>query len=77
MIAADCRQVAIALIADHNTFGMYTFDAGGYRRGAPMCRLNISNPEIIISKHAAPHRTDQYRPLTDSKIINSFSDKFM
>ena len=58
---ADGRQVAIALVGDHDALRPAAFDRRGHRRRAPVRHLDVAHIEIVVGEYRAAHRADEHR----------------
>jgi hypothetical protein len=67
---ADRRQVAIALIADHDALRTAALHGRGHRRGAPVRHLHVAHVEIVVTEDRATHRTDEHRALRHAQFVD-------
>ena len=66
----DCRQVAVALVADDDALRPAAPTAGGDRGCAPVRGLHVAYIEVVVRKYGAAHRADEDGPVLDAELID-------
>ena len=74
---ADGRQVAIALIADHDALRPAALHGRGHRGGAPVRHLNVAHVEIVVGEDGAADRADQHRAVLDAQFVDGLGQQFV
>ena len=67
---ANGRQIAIALIANHDAFRPAAFHRRGHCRGAAVRGLNIADIEVVITEDRATNRADENGAILNPKPID-------
>ena len=66
----DRRQVAIALVADHDAVRMAALYRGRNRGRASMRCLDIAHIEVVVREDRAADRADQNRPVLNAELVD-------
>src|SRR5665647_2708760 len=69
------RQVAVALVGEHEGVRPDTPDAGRDRRGAPMGCLDEVDADVVVCEDGAPDRCHGDGPRAKSKLAQDLRDQ--
>ena len=66
---ADGREVAVALVGQHERLGPHPPDPRRDGRGATVLRLEEVEMQVVVGEHRATHGGDRDRPPTDAQFL--------
>jgi hypothetical protein len=74
---ADRRQIAVALIADHDRFGICQLVSERHGGRAPVGRLRVAGIEVVEQKNRAADRRHHHAALLDAELHQCFGHELV
>jgi len=77
LCGSNRRQIAIALVRDHDAFRASAFQSRRRRRSASVGHLHVAHVEVVIGEDGASHRADENGAVLHAQIFECFGDQLM